>query len=704
MFIIVKIRGGIRAAIFFACLAAVLTFAVRSAVAHSPQAVDAQGNACIQVDCAGDKITNRCNFPVQLTSQCKGGGSLCIITGAFNSETAGEVKVLGTRDFGTEWERALLRVTDFYPKDISRTNTSGSGREQFFGYACAVHTDGSVESAGGEWHKDDEGNSVFVCVHNHTDGQGRHTVRPLRPEFECPGERINNWAAECVEYKSYQSLTRGADGTENFAPSGHADGTYLVNNCKCPVILDSCHGKHPCHQDANRQAVLQPGEDSFVAALPGSEASWAACYRGDRINQNEIKSVGENLWTCGKYKTECSEVIAFSDDSDSRLQFEGISRVEAVAREEIAEAETRETDGQPDDSCPYANDGECDDPGPCPAGTDTTDCASRRGEESGESAQNDQPDDSCKYANDGVCDDDDPGLCAPGTDATDCSSRRGEEVAEARETDNQPDDSCPYANDGECDDPGPCPPGTDTTDCAVGRGEEAASTEETGGQSENVEEYPFVSLRGTPPPTGTKTEQFLQDTDRQRVENGSDYKTWGGQLDVNAKVTPVYWNGDHSHLYIAIGQNDMEAAKWLLANGSDIDEKTHWGGSLLFAAAKGNAVEIAKLLIDNGADVKEKTDNGYTPLHAAEGAEVAKLLIAKGAEVNAKSDNGYTPLHEAAENNAAEVAKLLIDNGAEVNAENDNGYTPLDKAFGNGHGAMQSLLRQHDGRCNRYGC
>ena len=641
----------------FASLAALAP----SAAAHSPQAVDAQGNACIQADCAGDKITNRCNFPVQLTSQCKGGGSLCIITGAFNSETAGtagKVKVLGARDFGTEWERALLRVTDFYPKDISRTNISGGGREQFFGYACAVHTDGSVESAGGEWHKDDNGNPVFVCVHNHTDGQGRHTVRPARPEFECSGERINNWAAECVEYKSYQSLTRGADGTENFAPSGHADGTYLVNNCKCPVILDSCHGKHPCHQDANRQAVLQPGEDSFVAALPGSEASWAACYRGDRINQNEIKSVGENLWTCGKYKTECSEVIAFSDDSDSRLQFEGISRVESVAREEVAEAETRETDGQPDDSCPYANDGECDDPGPCSPGTDTTDCASRRGEESGESAQNDQPDDSCKYANDGVCDDDDPGLCAPGTDATDCASRRGEEVAEARETDNQPDDSCPYANNGECDDPGLCPPGTDTTDCAVGRGEEVAATQETGDQPENVEEDPLAALRGTPPPTGTATEEDLREED-----------LWGGQLDVNARVESD-WFGNISHLHFAASKNDMEAARWLIANGAEVNAKNEAGSTPLHWAASGNATEVAE------------------------------LLIAKGAEVNAKDNDGWTLLHRAASGNATEVAELLIAKGAEVNAKDNYGFTPLDLAIQEGHSAMQSILRQHGGRCN----
>ena len=57
---------------------------------------------------------------------------------------------------------------------------------------------------------------------------------------------------------------------------------------------------------------------------------------------------------------------------------------------------------------------------------------------------------------------------------------------------------------------------------------------------------------------------------------------------------------------------------------------------------------------------------------------------------------------DAAWNNAAEVAKLLIDNGAEVNAKTKDGRTPLDLAIYEEHGAMQSLLRQHGGRCNKF--
>ena len=66
---------------------------------------------------------------------------------------------------------------------------------------------------------------------------------------------------------------------------------------------------------------------------------------------------------------------------------------------------------------------------------------------------------SCQYAFDGDCDEPGigTGLCAAGTDTQDCSIR-----------DPGPN-SCQYANDGECDHPGvgtgACPPNTDQNDC-----------------------------------------------------------------------------------------------------------------------------------------------------------------------------------------------------------------------------------------------
>ena len=473
----------------FASLAAL----TQSAAAHAPEAVDpVNGTSCIQVDCANDKITNRCGFSVQTTHRCKGNASHCSIDSAsiLNSALENGVTVVGANYVSTKWTRHILRTNAFYPMGVSRKVAAGGDRrEGLEGFGCAIHTDGSVTSAGSEWRKDEEGNSVLACVHTHTDGS-RHVGAASRARFECRGERINNWATECVEYKSYQSLTRSADGTENFAPSGHADGTYLVNNCRCPVVLDSCHGKHPCHQDVNRRVVLQPGEDSFVAALPGSEASWAACYKDEDPQTEDLKSAGENLWACGEGQTACSEIVAAADDSAGRLQFAGMSRAETAAPEATA-------DGQ-----------------------------------------------------------------------------------------------------------------------------------EAGGQVEDAaEEDPLAALRGTPPPTGTKTEKFLREKD-----------AWGGQLDVNAR-------GDWSHLDAAARENDMEAAMWLIANGAD---------------------------------------------------------------VNAKDDGGWTPLHVAAWKNAAKVAKVLIANGADINAAKDNGsynvisgWTPLDFAIDEKNSVMQSLLRQHGGRCNK---
>ena len=109
------------------------------------------------------------------------------------------------------------------------------------------------------------------------------------------------------------------------------------------------------------------------------------------------------------------------------------------------------------DTCRWANDGECDDPGigtgACTQGTDYSDCwRIAEGVE----------DNSCRWANDGECDE--PGFgtgaCTQATDLADCGS-----VIELRFR----NDSCETAFDGVCNEPGRgdgrCADRTDRADC-----------------------------------------------------------------------------------------------------------------------------------------------------------------------------------------------------------------------------------------------
>ena len=110
-----------------------------------------------------------------------------------------------------------------------------------------------------------------------------------------------------------------------------------------------------------------------------------------------------------------------------------------------------------DDSCQWANDGECDDPGlgtgACRQGTDYSDCwRLAQGVE----------DNSCRWANDGECDE--PGFgtgaCTQATDLADCG-----DVVHLRFR----NDSCETAFDGVCNEPGigdgQCAERTDRADC-----------------------------------------------------------------------------------------------------------------------------------------------------------------------------------------------------------------------------------------------
>ena len=79
--------------------------------------------------------------------------------------------------------------------------------------------------------------------------------------------------------------------------------------------------------------------------------------------------------------------------------------------------------------------------------------------------------------------------------------------------------------------------------------------------------------------------------------------------------------------------------------------------------------------------------------------EAVKWHLAAGTDVNVKGGFADgTPLHYAAANGHKEIAELLIEKGADLNAKDEDGGTPLDYAIEFKHTQTADLLRKHGGK------
>jgi len=131
--------------------------------------------------------------------------------------------------------------------------------------------------------------------------------------------------------------------------------------------------------------------------------------------------------------------------------------------------------------------------------------------------------------------------------------------------------------------------------------------------------------------------------------------------------------------------------------GRDVNYRDEYTQTALHIAAKKDLLEAAKWLINEGADLEAKTGMGRTPLYCAvwmDSMDVARLLISHGANVDAQKGDGWTALHSAAYFNKLQLARLLIDNGADKNIKTISGFKPIDYA---GSSKMKALLGSHDG-------
>jgi len=132
---------------------------------------------------------------------------------------------------------------------------------------------------------------------------------------------------------------------------------------------------------------------------------------------------------------------------------------------------------------------------------------------------------------------------------------------------------------------------------------------------------------------------------------------------------------------------NIDAAKLILAKAVSLGVKDEVIYSALHWAVISNQLEMAKYLLDEGSNVEGNDDlGGYSPLMETSMLEMVQLLVKRGANVNAKNKMNYTPLHKAVfnfmgadpkEKDCEKILNLLLEKGANVDAQDGNGISPL---------------------------
>jgi ankyrin repeat protein len=148
---------------------------------------------------------------------------------------------------------------------------------------------------------------------------------------------------------------------------------------------------------------------------------------------------------------------------------------------------------------------------------------------------------------------------------------------------------------------------------------------------------------------------------------------------------------------------DLDAVRYHLAKGADINGTTAAGHFALGGAILHGHDVVVEYLIAQGADINQESEFGWTPLYLAAWSDKPKcaaLLLLNRVRLNTKtrggwnSPSGYTPLHIAAERGHLAVVMLLIAAGANVDEETGSSQTALDLATDSGRASVMKFLKK----------
>ncbi|KAF4448569.1 hypothetical protein F53441_8046 [Fusarium austroafricanum] len=156
-------------------------------------------------------------------------------------------------------------------------------------------------------------------------------------------------------------------------------------------------------------------------------------------------------------------------------------------------------------------------------------------------------------------------------------------------------------------------------------------------------------------------------------------------VDIGEERKPRSAGTPYGHsLIAAASQGHIDVARYLLAQGADVNFSGGKLGSALAAAVRN--IDIINLLLDNGADVNLRLEHGESALMAAVRngrIDTMKLLLAKGADFQQQHPDYASPLDVAVKNGFDAIVRVLVEQGARVNLRNG--------AYGNAFVAAASI-------------
>lgn len=138
-------------------------------------------------------------------------------------------------------------------------------------------------------------------------------------------------------------------------------------------------------------------------------------------------------------------------------------------------------------------------------------------------------------------------------------------------------------------------------------------------------------------------------------------------------------NSDQTPFYLAVCNNKIPSALFLLKAGNECDALANNGFAAIHIAVKKNLHECVRTLLENGIKINSRDSQNNTPLILAVANKkylvVEELLSHPDCDVNAQNSEGWTALHYAA--HMAAGVDILLSAGANPNLYNEDGNTPL---------------------------